>query len=59
MEIEMFSRIELKDGTVGNIVEIWKDGEDYEFEPADHSDYDDGAPMTYLIHLDDIAKVVA
>lgn len=55
----MFSRIKLKDGTVGNIVEIWKDGEAYEFEPADHSDFDDGAPLTYLIHHDDIAMVIA
>lgn len=59
MEIEMFSRIELKDGTVGNIVEIWEDEEEYEFEPADHSDFDDGAPLTYLIHRGDIAKVIA
>lgn len=59
MEVEMFSRIKLKDGTVGNIVEIWKDGEAYEFEPADHSDFDDGASLTYAIHHSDIAEVIA
>gem|GEM_PF-6520264 len=55
----MFSAVRLKDGTEGTVVEIWKSGEDYEFEPDDHSDFDDGAPLTYLIHHDDIAMVIA
>ena len=55
----MFSGVRLKDGTEGTIVEIWKRGEDYEFEPDDHSDFDLGAPLTYTIQHGDIAEVTA
>lgn len=59
MKVKEFSAVRLKDGTEGTIVEIWKDGEAYEFEPDDHSDLDDGAPLTYAIHRSDIAEVIA
>ena len=59
VEVKMFSAVRLKDGSEGTVVEIWKSGEDYEFEPDDHSDFDDGAPLTYLIHHDAIAMVIA
>lgn len=59
MEVKMFSAVRLKDGTEGTVVEIWKSGEDYEFEPDDHSDFDDGAPLTYSIQHSDIDELVA
>lgn len=59
VKVKEFSVVRLKDGTEGTIVEIWKDGEAYEFEPDDHSDLDDGAPLTYAIHHSDIAEVIA
>lgn len=55
----MFSRIELKDGTIGNIVEIWESGVAYEFDPADHSAYSDDDPVTFAIKHEDIARVIA
>lgn len=58
MEIRMLSVVKLKDGTEGTIVEVWKDGEGYEFEPDDHSDFDDGAPLTYAIRRDDISAII-
>lgn len=58
VEVKMFSAVRLKDGTEGTVVEIWKSGEDYEFEPDDHSDFDDGAPLTYSIQHSDIDEVV-
>lgn len=56
--VKLFSVVKLKDGTEGTIVEVLDGGEAYEFEPDDHSGLDDGAPLTYAIHHNDIAEVI-
>lgn len=58
MEVKMFSVVRLEDGSEGTIVDVWKNGAAYEFEPDDHSDLDDGAPLTYAIRHDDIAEII-
>lgn len=58
MRPKLFSVVRLKDGIVGTVVDIWKGGEAYEFEPDDHSDLDDGAPLTYAIHPEDIDEII-
>lgn len=58
MRPKLFSVVRLEDGAVGTIVDIWKGGEAYEFEPDDHSDLDDGAPLTYAIRPEDIAEII-
>ena len=58
MEVKTFSVVRLKDGSEGTIVDVWKSGVAYEFEPDDHSDLDEGAPLTYAISHNDIEEVL-
>lgn len=58
MIVGQFDCVMLKDGTKGTIVDVWEPGSAYEFEPIDHSDLNDGAPLTYAIRHDDITELI-
>ena len=54
MEVKTFSVVRLKNGSEGTIVDVWKNG----VASDDHSDLDEGAPLTYAISHNDIEEVL-